>query len=325
MRTNPATPDRQPPSLLDYLQQHGWKMLRSGQGPEVAGLCPLHRETKPSFYVNRRKNVFYCHGCGRGGDLIRLMQLLEGLSFQQATMRLSPIEYQAPLFEESIRFYRQQLPCWPQALTYLEQRGIHSAEVIERMRIGYAPGASLRGHLESLGYAHAAIQHSGLLNARGYDRFYRCLTFPLDGDSNLYGRAIDGVRHQFLPRPKGGLYGWDRARSNPSVIVVEGLFDLASLWQAGFSNTVSALGAHLNPRQMAQLCDGQQRVVYLCLDADENGSGAAAAQRLRRQLLKAGLHAASVELPPGHDPNSFFNSSKYSAAYFEDCLERARH
>jgi DNA primase len=205
MRINPAAPDRQPPSLLEYLEQHGWQMMRSGHGPEVVGLCPLHRETKPSFYVNRRKNVFYCHGCGRGGDLIRLMQLSEGLSFHQSAMRLSPVENQASLFEEAIRFYRQQWHCWPQALAYLERRGIHSAEVIEGMRIGYAPGANLRGHLESLGYSRASIQHSGLLNARGYDRFYRCLTFPLDDDINLYGRAIDGVRHQFLPRPKGGL------------------------------------------------------------------------------------------------------------------------
>src|SRR5207253_3020775 len=47
------------------------------------GLCPLHRETHPSFYVNSRKNLFYCHGCGRGGDLIRFVQLSLHLSFQR--------------------------------------------------------------------------------------------------------------------------------------------------------------------------------------------------------------------------------------------------
>ena len=175
-----------------------------------------------------------------------------------------------------------------------------------------------------MGYSRPSIQQSGLLSAGGRDRFYRCLTFPLDDDVNLYGRAIDAVRHQFLPRPKGGLYGWERAQPSPSVIVAEGLFDVASLWQAGFSSAVAALGAHLNPLQMAQLCDGRQRVVYLCMDADENGAGAAAARRQRMQLLKAGLRAACVKLPPGHDPNSLLNSSKHGAACFEDCLERAR-
>src|SRR5580704_10341015 len=56
------------------------------------------------------------------------------------------------------------------------------------------------------------------------------------------------------------------------VIVVEGLFDLASLWQAGFTNAVALLGSQFNRRQQAQLCDGGPRTVYLCLDADENGS-----------------------------------------------------
>jgi hypothetical protein len=125
-----------------------------------------------------------------------------------------------------------------------------------------------------------------LLNARGCDRFYRCLTFPLDSDANLYGRAIDGARHYFLPRPKGGLYGWDRGaiRAADSVIVVEGLFDLASLWQNGFDNAVAALGANLNQLQMKQLCERRLGMVYLCMDADENGSGPAAA--LTRQTLQ---------------------------------------
>src|SRR5258708_6437257 len=250
------------------------------------------------------------------------MQLLEGLSFRQARERLSPDENATPPITEAVRFYQQQLQ-WPQALSYLERRGIHSPEVIQRRGIGYAPGACVRGHLEARGYALAAIAASGLLNTRGCDRFYRCLTFPLDGNSNLYGRAIDGVRHQFLPRPKGGLYGWERAWAGPSVIVVEGLFDLASLWQAGFPNAVAALGANLNQRQMKQLCDGQQRVVYLCLDADENGSGPAAAHRQRVQLWQAGLTVVCVDLPLGHDPNSYF-ASGHSAANFWECLERAR-
>ena len=54
-------------SLLDYLQQRGWKIVRDRGGDEVAGLCPLHQDHHPSFYVNRRKQVFYCHGCGCGG------------------------------------------------------------------------------------------------------------------------------------------------------------------------------------------------------------------------------------------------------------------
>ena len=53
--------------LLEYLQRHNWSAHPAGTVQEFVGLCPLHRETRPSFYVNARKNLFYCHGCGRGG------------------------------------------------------------------------------------------------------------------------------------------------------------------------------------------------------------------------------------------------------------------
>jgi hypothetical protein len=52
--------------LLDYLRQQSWTARPIALGPEFVGLCPLHSETRPSFYVNARKNLFYCHGCGQG-------------------------------------------------------------------------------------------------------------------------------------------------------------------------------------------------------------------------------------------------------------------
>ena len=48
--------------LLEYLQRHNWTARSSGISQELVGLCPLHRDTRPSFYVNARKNLFYCHG-----------------------------------------------------------------------------------------------------------------------------------------------------------------------------------------------------------------------------------------------------------------------
>lgn len=313
---------RQQPTLLEYLEQQGWKMWRRSGGEEVAGLCPLHRETRPSFYINCRKNVFYCHGCGRGGDVIRLIQLLEGLSFSEALLRLRGRAVQSSPLEEAVGFYQQQLLRSPAARRYLEQRGIHTSEVIARMRIGYAPGGRLRAHLQRCGYSPEEIRNSGLLDAHGRDRFYRCLTFPISGD-NLYGRRMQesGLRHLFLPRGKGGLYGWEQARSCGVLIVVEGLFDVAVLWQAGYLNAVAVLGAHLNRMQLAQLCDGEPREVYLCLDADETGQ---TAQRVALfKLRQAGVQVRHVELPAGHDPNSFFCAGA-GASDFQRSLDRAR-
>jgi len=312
--------------LLTYLEQQGWKPTAYSESDEVCGLCPLHHDSRPSFYVNRRKNVFYCHGCGQGGDVIRLVELMHGLDFRAALASIGGQEEAGGkrLWSEACDFYRHQLRYNLDAQWYLRSRGIEDRETVERMRIGYAPGGCLRAYLEDLGYSRAAMVSGGLIDAQGRDRLWRAITFPIAETASMYGRHTDPAdgRHRFLARPKGGLYGWDRARGCQTVIVVEGLFDLASLWQAGFTNAVALLGSHFNERQQAQLCDGQQRRVYLCLDADENGIGPRAARLCGSRLGQAGLRLLPVRLPRGYDPNRFFAEGG-SAARFSGYLEEA--
>lgn len=320
MPADNVPPRPSPISLLDYLEQHGWKIVRDCGRDEVAGLCPLHRESHPSFYVNRRKQVFYCHGCGRGGGLARLMRWLEELP--------APVDGLAVAergLELTYRFYQQQLERHPTARAYLAARGIHDRGVIERMRIGYAPGACLRSYLMRSGYSRHALQQAGLIDEQGRDTFFRCLTFPLAEAGNLYGRSLTAglYRHRFLPGSKGGLYGLAQAPAGHRLLVVEGLFDLAALWQAGFPETVAAMGSHLNNQQLVELCQTGEPVIHICFDADRNGSGPRAARRLSIQLRHAGREALRVALPEGHDPASFFASGA-SAHDFERCLAGAR-
>src|ERR1700685_2143930 len=69
------------------------------------------------------------------------------------------------------------------------------------------------------------------------------------------GRSVGAATpHRFLPGSKGGLYGWEKIRKYSEIILVEGMFDLAVLWQAGFHNVTCALGTHLNALQFRQLC-----------------------------------------------------------------------
>jgi DNA primase len=124
-----------------------------------------------------------------------------------------------------------------------------------------------------------------------------------------------------LPGAKGGLYGWEQARQYPEVILVEGLFDYAVLWQAGFQNVICALGTHPNTHQLRQLCEGS-RTVYLAFDADANGSGQQAAQCLSRTLRERGVATRLVSLPAGHDPNSFFIAGG-DAQQFHHLLQEA--
>src|SRR5579872_2864203 len=110
--------------LLDYLHRIHWIARPSGASGEFLGACPLHFESKPSFYVNAHKNLFYCHGCGRGGDLIRFVELYQGLSFRQSVAYLqqeaAPAE-PCEVLEKTADFYQLQLHRHPQAIQYLEQ------------------------------------------------------------------------------------------------------------------------------------------------------------------------------------------------------------
>src|SRR6267143_665892 len=277
-------------SLLAYLRQQHWTARPAAHGPEFVGLCPLHSETRPSFYVNARKNLFYCHGCGQGGDLIRFVQLSRHLSFRQSLAYLeqqsAPPVDSAAVLEEAAAFYQEQLDSYPEALRYLKQRGVRDPALIQELRI----------------------------------------VFPCCQDGrlvNLYGRSLGAAfAHRSLRGPKGGLYAWERVRQCPAVILVEGLFDYAVLWQAGFRYVTCSLGIHLNACQFRQLCDGS-RTVYLSFDVDANGSGQQASQRLAHRLQAQGITTRRVLLSHGHDPNSFFVQGG-DARQFQSLLEAAQ-
>ena len=185
---------------------------------------------------------------------------------------------------------------------------------------------SLRRRLTAQGYSFDLLRQFGLLNSQGADAFYQRIVFPVrDGQHivNLYGRSIgNAFAHRFLPGSKGGLYAWEQVQQCSQVILVEGLFDYAVLWQAGFHNLTCSLGTHLNADQFRQLCD-RPRTVYLTFDVDANHSGQHAAQQLAHRLGLQGIATRRVFLPQGHDPNSFFVQGG-DAQQFQSLLEAAQ-
>lgn len=315
--------------LLEYLLRRHWGARRAGNQPEFVGLCPLHRETHPSFYVNTHKNVFYCHGCGRGGDLIRFVELSLHLSFQQSLehlrQELAPATT-AELLKQTAAFYQLALHRHPEAVEYLARRGLQDPTLIEELGLGYAPGGVLRRHLYALGFSFERLVETGLLDASGRDAFCRRVIFAcqLDGAIvNLYGRSIGAAfPHRLLPRSKGGLFAWGAVRQHDTIILVEGLFDLAVLWQAGFRNATCAIGTHLTPAQWTQLTEQPSRLLYIVFDQDENHAGTQAARDIAKRLQRAGTPVRIVCLPPRHDPNSYFIAGA-TAADFAGLLKHA--
>jgi len=221
---------------------------------------------------------------------------------------------------EAIGFYRHQLDQHPEAVDYLHRRGVQDPRLIELLSIGYAPGGMLRRHMMRLGYPQRLLIEAGLIH-EGKDTLYRRLVFPCFEGSrpiNLYGRTLGGGSpHRFLARPKGGLFAWSHVVNYPDVILVEGLFDLAVLWQAGFLNTTCAFGVHLTSTQLAQLSDRSDRSVFIAFDSDPAGRHASCT--LAETLRNTSLNVRIVDLPAGHDPNSFFAAGA-SAAEFDSCL-----
>src|ERR1700680_1378996 len=92
--------------LLDYLKAQEWRPARSLSGGRWMGLCPLHTDHKPSFLVDPSKSLFYCYGCGRGGDVIRFAELYHQVKFPQALTLLRQWRGLPPLLQQATDFYR---------------------------------------------------------------------------------------------------------------------------------------------------------------------------------------------------------------------------
>src|SRR5437762_32455 len=131
------------------------------------GLCPLHEDHQPSFLVDPNRNLFYCYGCGRGGDVIRFAELYHEVTFPQALALLHQWRGTGPLLREATQFYQVQLNRHSEAVAYLYHRGVRSPELIEHMQIGYAPGGCLRGWLTQLGHSRTAVRQTGLVTGSG--------------------------------------------------------------------------------------------------------------------------------------------------------------
>ena len=187
--------------LMGYLHAQDWRPARPLSRGRWMGLCPLHDDHKPSFLVDANQNLFYCYGCGRGGDVIRFAELYHQVTFPQALSLLREWCGLTPLLHAVVEYYRLQLHRRNEAVVYLDQRGIHSPEVIEHMRIGYAAGGGLRRWLTQLGYPSSVVRSAGLVTeaattAISGASFFRSKAISMAGAFAARLRHIDSYRER---------------------------------------------------------------------------------------------------------------------------------
>ena len=305
------------------------------KGRDYQGVCPLHKEKTPSFHVDPDKGLFYCFGCGAGGDAIKLHMLTSGDDFPAAIESLA-LRYGIPVRERRKRrpdepdperalaaaaeFFVDQLGRHELPRRYLEGRRV-PGELVERYGIGYAPDAwtALTDAL-SKRVPQRDLEAGGLIrrSSRGsfIDSFRNRLMFPIHNPSGRLvgfgGRALGDDTAKYVNTAeterfhKGellyGLYQGRRAiRDGNRAVLVEGYFDVVGAAAAGVEGAVATMGTALTPEQARLLARYAEEVV-VAYDGDDAGENAH--RRALPILLGEGMAVYRARFPAGHDPDS---------------------
>ena len=346
---------RQTADLVTLVSPHV-PLKRSGN--KLKGLCPFHQEKTPSFYVDEAKQLFYCFGCSKGGDAFKFLMMQEKVEFIEAarmlgeqfgirpperdTVGAAARERAGAVLEAARQFYHGRLldrTAGAAARAYLKKRGV-TGETARHLELGYAPPGweSLRSALMAKGFAEPALVDAGLLVRRqtggSYDRFRNRILFPIRNVSGrclgFGGRGLGEEEPKYLNSPESvayrkgeHLFGLDltgqAVRSQGTAVLVEGYMDFLSVFQAGIDNAVAPLGTAFTASQASLLRRFCNRVV---LGFDSDRAGLEAAERALEQLLPLGFAVQILELPEGHDPDSFVREA--GADVLRERIEGAR-
>lgn len=315
------------------------------QGATYFGLCPFHNEKSPSFSVTPGKQMYYCFGCGEGGNVYSFIMKYENYSFleavkmlaQRAGVVLPEMEYsqeerrksdlKANLLEinkKAAMYFHHQLKSQNGeiGMRYLKKRGL-TDETIVKFGLGYSNKTSddLYRYMKSLGYNDEILKESGLFSITekgSYDKFWNRVMFPiLDVNSRVIGfggRVMGEGEPKYLNSPETkifeksrNLYGLNYARVSREdyMLVCEGYMDVIALHDAGFTNAVAALGTAFTDRH-AMLIKRYVKEVVLTFDSD--GAGRKAALRAIPILTKVGIAVRVLDMTPYKDPDEFIKN-----------------
>lgn len=331
------------------------------KGSSYFGLCPFHNEKSPSFSVSREKQMYYCFGCGAGGNVFTFLMDYENFSFVEALkfladragVELPEMEYskeakakadrKAQLLEINklaAQYFYVQLKSEQgrAAYAYLTGRQL-SEETIKAFGLGYSNKYSddLFSYLRRKGYPEELIRQAGLINTDEkhgiYDKFWNRVMFPIMDVNNRVigfgGRVMGDAKPKYLNSPETeifdksrNLYGLNRARVSRKPYF---------LVCEGYMDVIALHQAGFTNAVAslgtalttghASLIRRYVQEVYLTYDSDE--AGTRAALRAIPILKEAGITAKVIRMDPYKDPDEFIKN--LGAKEFERRIGQARN
>jgi len=356
-------------SLVRLIEGQGIRLL--SQGKDLACRCPWHEgDETPSCIVTPKSNLWHCFGCDAGGTVIDWVMRSHRVSFRHAcelllkehpalvaaagnsavgsapklsqgklrqvqSFALETDADQAAsdqrLLDQVIEFYHTTLLASPEALKYLEGRGLGNRELIERFRLGFA-NRTLAYRLAPKQYKagaqmRTALQRIGILRESGHEHFNGSIVVPLwcPADGNLadsvpsdssrhvvgaYARKInDNLRagtpmHLYLPGPHRGVLNGEGLQGQREVILCEAILDALTFWAAGYRNVTSCYGVNGLTDELVESLKacGAERVL-IAFDRDDAGDRGAEA--VAKRLMADGLECYQLLFPKGMDANAY--------------------
>jgi DNA primase catalytic core len=341
-------------SVQRLAEARGVKLRRSGK--ELLGLCPFHKDTDPSLRIDPAKNLWHCLGaCNKGGDVIAWVMHAEGVSFKHAMELLKrdhlpaaaesagpppkrtvlrklpalvePTADDKQMLETIVSYYQQRFQETPAAQQYLAGRGLQSAEMVERFRIGLSD-RSLSYHIPHSRRLDGAAQRKRLIELgilrqeTGHEHFNGCVVIPilnLEGEVvQMYGRKTttalhkELARHLYLPGPHRGVWNEEALIASKEIILCEALIDALTFWCAGFRHVTASYGVNgfTDDHRTAFKKHGTRRI-FIAYDRDEAGEHAA--EQHAAQLIEMGIECFRVQFPKSMDANDYARTTQPAA------------
>lgn len=342
--------------LVALVEAKGVKLEK--RGADLHGRCPFHADKTPSLVVTPAKNVWHCLGkCQTGGSVIDWVMKAEAVSFRHAVELLRakhtptattaktarklppPVDVSAAdqeLLDQVAGYYHATLKESPEALAYLEKRGLASSEMIDHFKLGFAN--------RTLGYRlpqanrvageelRTRLTKVGVIRESGHEHLNGSLVIPIvDEDGHvqgIYGRKItDHLRagtplHLYLPGPHRGVFNVEALKASTEIVLCEALIDALTFWCAGIRNVTNAYGVEgFTDEIFAAFQKHGTKRVLIAYDKDDAGDAAAA--KLAPRLIAAGIEVFRVQFPKGMDANEYALKVKPAAKSLAVVVERA--